>query len=188
MSLNVYISGPMTGIEQFNYPEFFDVESKLAEQRFTVLNPARVDEQHAMHGKCGECDYGRKKHDWRWYMRRCIVLLADADGVATLRGWQQSKGATAEVALAQALGLPVMPWQSWVLRAIQEDDPTMRPGVHRIRRGEGEPKELIVHMLVEDGRGMRTFCGTKGNTNAAKTEEWDLVNCQRCIKKKRGRA
>jgi len=44
---------------------------------------------------------------WADYMRWDLVKLAGCHSVYVLPGWQKSKGASLEVAIAQALGMPV---------------------------------------------------------------------------------
>lgn len=36
------------------------------------------------------------------------------DGIAMLDGWEDSKGATIEHDLAEALGIPCKPWREWL--------------------------------------------------------------------------
>lgn len=121
----LYVAGPMTGIPNFNYPHFREVGDSLRECGFTVLNPVDVDAMHeaernmvdaSLRHVCADCDNGIK-HEWHWYMRRTLKMMLEADGVALLRGWERSRGAKLEVEVAKGLGLPHLPWQSWVLRA-----------------------------------------------------------------------
>jgi len=87
----VYISGPMTGIKDFNFPAFNKVADKLRAEGYEVLNPAE-------HGT-GE--------DWDYYMRKDIKMVADCDMVVVLEGWSKSRGAKIEVFLAAQLGIPI---------------------------------------------------------------------------------
>lgn len=126
----LYVAGPMTGIPDHNYPEFLTVSENLRGCGYIILNPADVDAIHKAElrkitvERCGDCEVGRA-HTWQWYMRRTVKMLCDADGIALLRGWRGSRGAMAEVNLGRALGMEVMPWQNWALRA---------------REGESAPK------------------------------------------------
>jgi hypothetical protein len=129
----LYVAGPMTGKPQFNYPHFMEVTETLTDCGYRVLNPAEVDNLHRAEEaerdvKCAECYHGRK-HEWDWYMRRTIKMLMDAQAIALLRGWEQSRGAKLEVALATQLGMPFRPWQSWVLDVRGDDD--TKPGTRR---------------------------------------------------------
>ena len=129
----LYVAGPMTGKVDLNYPFFREVGQNLTDCGYRVLNPVDVDDLHAAEEldtltKCEVC-YHNRKHEWDWYMRRTVKMLCDADGIALLRGWEQSRGAKIEVAFAQALNMPYRPWQNWVLD-VRGDDPE-KPGTRR---------------------------------------------------------
>lgn len=98
--MKVYISGPMTGLPEFNYPAFVDAERHLASQGHDVVNPVR-------HG------FDPAK-TWSDYMRLALIDVASCDGVALLDGWEGSRGAQLEAHVATSLGLPVAPLRSWV--------------------------------------------------------------------------
>jgi hypothetical protein len=89
----VYVSGPMTGIADLNRPAFHAAAAHLRKEGFEVHNPADVIIDGA---------------DWTLYMRADINLLLQCDKVFVLRGWQKSKGARLEVAIAHQLGMPVL--------------------------------------------------------------------------------
>lgn len=88
----VYLSGPMTGCPDLNYPAFFAAESFAQAQGFLPINPAR----DAPEG-------------WTWtqYMRRSLRLLTDADEIWMLPGWEQSRGARLEHTVAAGLELRI---------------------------------------------------------------------------------
>lgn len=94
-SQRVYISGPMTGLPEHNFPAFHNAAKRLRALGVEVVNPAEINPEPGM--------------PWAWYMRRDIKALMDCDAVATLPGWENSKGATLEVQIATALGMPVHP-------------------------------------------------------------------------------
>lgn len=89
--MKVYISGPMTGLPQFNYPAFFDMAEHICAIGYEPLNQAAQPEQPS----------------WEAYMRHDIKLLMDADMVVMLPGWEQSKGAKIEKQIAEQLNIPV---------------------------------------------------------------------------------
>lgn len=98
----LYIAGPMTGLPDHNYPAFFDVEARLRCAGYETLNSARIDEWNTLF------------RTWDWYMRRALELVVLADGVALLPGWQDSKGATLEVHVAEALGMRQQSVDEWL--------------------------------------------------------------------------
>ncbi|GMA52595.1 hypothetical protein GCM10025857_40110 [Alicyclobacillus contaminans] len=91
--MKIYISGPMTGLPEYNFPAFNRTASFLRSLGIEVINPAE-----------GVTELDKP---WDWYMRRALRLLLDADMVLMLPGWQQSPGARLERDVAQRLGMPV---------------------------------------------------------------------------------
>lgn len=96
----IYVSGPMSGIEDFNFPAFDAAAVRLIALGFEVENPAS---KGVVEG-------------WTWeqYLRLDLRLLLDCDAVATLDGWVDSRGAWLEVSVARALGMPVRPLNDWL--------------------------------------------------------------------------
>lgn len=93
-----YIAGPMTGIPEFNYPEFNRVAKLLRDKGLLVLNPAEMD---------GAVGTG---HPWDFYLRRDLALLAEKVGrVVLLPNWRNSNGATLEKYVAEKLGCEIIP-------------------------------------------------------------------------------
>lgn len=89
----VYLSGPMTGIEEYNHPAFHAAAADLREKGFEVISPAEIE--HPI-------------HTWESCMRKDIMELMNAEKVAVLPGWEKSKGAKIEVYLALDLGMEVI--------------------------------------------------------------------------------
>lgn len=89
--LKVYIAGPITGQPQKNRPAFRRAEKKLLDGGYEPVNPHSLGE----------------RADWSWadYMRACLRLLVECDGILRLPGWQGSRGAQLEAHVAQQLGL-----------------------------------------------------------------------------------
>jgi hypothetical protein len=100
----IYIAGPMTGIDQFNYPAFNAAATHLQARGHDVLNP--VDSEK--HNDSGS------PQTWDWYMRHAIRMLLTADSVALLPGWERSRGARLEFHLSTELHLDVRPLESWM--------------------------------------------------------------------------
>ena len=90
----VYLSGPMTGLPDFNRPAFHAAAAALRAQGHVVINPAEVD-------------LGPDA-SWADYMRVHLAEIARRVArVFVLPGWEGSRGAQLEVHVARALGLPV---------------------------------------------------------------------------------
>lgn len=87
----IYIAGPMTGYENFNY-DAFNLAAKLWErQGWIVLNPA------------GQFN-GDQDLPYETYMRSAIGLVYEARALALLPKWEDSRGARMEVFIAQKMG------------------------------------------------------------------------------------
>ncbi len=101
----VYIAGPMTGYDDWNFPAFFEAERQLLELGYEVINPAHNDgstyEEALASANSG-------KHSWGWYMRRDLKHVLEVDIICLLPNWRSSKGALLEVEVAKALDLPLM--------------------------------------------------------------------------------
>ncbi len=96
----IYISGPMTGYPEYNYPAFIAAEEKLRKLGYVnIINPAKIDHPDT---------------DWNNCIRRAIVALMGADTVVLLPGWDRSKGAKIEYYLAANLGLSVKSYKSLI--------------------------------------------------------------------------
>ena len=98
----IYISGPMSGIPEHNFPAFLRIEEEILEsfaangiENFSIVNPARLDSPDD------------PEMEWADYLRRDIRVLMDCDSIFLLPGWQLSKGANLERAIARALGFRV---------------------------------------------------------------------------------
>lgn len=89
----VYLAGPMSGIAEHNFPAFHAAADRLRGSGLEVVNPA----DHGLVEGLG----------WSDYMRWDLVKLAGCHAVYVLPGWEKSKGASLEIAIARALGMPV---------------------------------------------------------------------------------
>jgi len=88
----IYISGPMSGIEGFNFPAFNAAAALWREAGWTVLNPAENAE-------------GSTERAFSHYIRIDLGHLLQSDAIAMLPGWEYSRGACLEARCANALAL-----------------------------------------------------------------------------------
>ena len=95
----LYLSGPMGGIKDLNFPAFHDAAKRLRKSGFDILNPAELDAKIPKDQRAG----------WTWsdYLRRDIAVLMGCSGIVTLPGWEASRGARLEVSTAKSLGMSV---------------------------------------------------------------------------------
>ena len=101
----LYVAGPMSNVgpPTWNFPAFNAAAEGLRAAGYDVVNPA---------------DHGIND-GWEWadYMRLALSAMLTCEGVATLPGWLESRGATLEVHVAKALGMPVRPVEHWLAEA-----------------------------------------------------------------------
>jgi hypothetical protein len=114
--LKVYVAGPMRGIPEFNFPAFHAAADALKQIGCVVFNPAAKDnERHGTDISKGNAtgDEAIASAQHGFNLREALSMdlawiCAEADAIALLPGWKNSKGATAEHATAVALGLKVV--------------------------------------------------------------------------------
>lgn len=98
--MRLYIAGPMTGLPDFNYPAFYAAADRLRAAGYEVENPAENKPEGTA--------------SWLAYMRMSLVQISPVDGIALLPGWQDSKGASLEVHIAESLGLRLWGVDQWL--------------------------------------------------------------------------
>jgi hypothetical protein len=98
-----YIAGPMRGYPKFNFPAFYKAEEELRSQGFSVINPARMDEEEGFSPDCDPASV-----DSRAFFDRDVTAIRMSNGIIMLPGWEKSIGATAEMHIAKWLGKEVL--------------------------------------------------------------------------------
>lgn len=114
--MKIYVAGPMRGIPEFNFPAFHAAADMLRFEGHEVFNPAEKDnEKHGTDISKGNAtgDEAIAKAEHGFNLREALGadlawICAEADAVALLPGWENSKGARAEAATAMALGLKLL--------------------------------------------------------------------------------
>jgi len=97
----IYVAGPMTGIEDFNFPAFNAVAAKLRAFGYMVENPA---EHGVVEGA-----------EWADYMAYDLTRLGLCGVICLLPGWENSEGAKLEVLIGQRLGMTVVNAQNLLM-------------------------------------------------------------------------
>lgn len=143
----IYIAGPMRGKDRWNLTAFLAAEASLRAEGWHVFNPAAIVQalNYPLTYPCepggGE---GADEH-LAHVMLSDFACLLHCDAIALLSGWEESRGATAELALAQFLGLEVLCAQS--LRPIR---PRLTPWADKTRCDCGEVKHVTALCRVCD--------------------------------------
>lgn len=97
-----YLSGPMSGVPQFNFPLFDRAAAELRAAGMTVVSPAEMDDgpvrDAAMASANGaHVDGGVAGSTWGDFLARDVKRIADGvTGIVLLPGWEQSRGARLE--------------------------------------------------------------------------------------------
>lgn len=117
MNKAIYIAGPMRGYPNFNFP-VFNAAADYWERvcGFTVFNPAQDDVEEygtdiSVGNDTGCEEQAAKEHGF--CLRDALArdtewICKTATHIYMLKGWEASKGARAEWALADALGLTIL--------------------------------------------------------------------------------
>ncbi|OON40629.1 nucleoside 2-deoxyribosyltransferase [Izhakiella australiensis] len=91
--MKTYIAGPMTGLPDYNRAAFFAAAEEITASGGIPLNTAFLPD-------------GLSDAD---YMAISLTMLQCADAIYLLDGWRGSAGARAEYALAEKLGIRILP-------------------------------------------------------------------------------
>ena len=90
----VYISGPMTGIPESNFPAFNAEAARLRALGYEVVNSAELNPDPAT--------------GWHQCMRVDLAALLTCDTLALIPGWQKSQGAHLEMHVASRVGIEIV--------------------------------------------------------------------------------
>lgn len=90
----IYIAGPMTGYENYNFDAFNNAAKQFRDKGYEVRNPA---EHGVVEGA-----------EWEDYMAYDLTQLGECGVIYLLKGWQMSKGACLEQLIAQNLNMKIV--------------------------------------------------------------------------------
>jgi nucleoside 2-deoxyribosyltransferase len=93
-----YISGPMSGIPDYNYPYFEKVTKQLRARGFNILSPHENPQPTTSLTTEGL---------WQYFMNLCEKQVEEADVIIMLPGWMYSRGAMQELQWAIEQRMPV---------------------------------------------------------------------------------
>lgn len=89
----IYISGPMSGKPDFNFPAFHSAAASLRSLGYEVHSPAELNLNTSL--------------PWEVLMRHALRQMLLCDAIYMLEGWSNSKGAKIEWNLANGLNMIV---------------------------------------------------------------------------------
>lgn len=92
----IYLAGKMSGVASLNWPAFDEKAAELRHEGWDVVNPAELDRNAGIdpNRQLGEYDYTE-------CALRDVEALLDCDAIYLMAGWQHSRGASWERALAK---------------------------------------------------------------------------------------
>lgn len=96
--MKVYLSGPMSGIAEHNYPAFTHAAARLRGAGYDVVSAHEVE--HPDNGNPGSLPWGD-------YLRNDLAAMLGCDTIALLPNWNLSRGATLELYVATQIGMTI---------------------------------------------------------------------------------
>jgi len=99
--LKIFLSGPMTGLPNYNFDRFNEVEKKLKDAGFDVVNPVVICERF------GQENVVKDKRLFDAMVARQQVEERKCNAVLLLDGWQSSKGVRLELDTALKNGFKI---------------------------------------------------------------------------------
>ena len=98
----VYLSGPMRGFKDLNFPAFDKARDFWIVKGHAVISPADMDRQDPVNPLLDHMN------TMRIYARRDLTHIVEhVDAVVMLDNWEKSRGALAELMVALWVGLKV---------------------------------------------------------------------------------
>jgi nucleoside 2-deoxyribosyltransferase len=109
-TLRVYVAGPMAGLPEHNFPAFHAEAARLRALGYEVLSPAeKAGEQAAVAASTHGLAF-RETQTYKDFLRADLRMVLDCDAISLLPGWENSRGASLELTVAEAIGLEI--WDS----------------------------------------------------------------------------
>lgn len=89
--MKVFISGPMTGIEGYNFPKFNRYETILTEKGYEVVNPVHICKKYK------EKEVLASTKVFNQMVNEELQELVKCDAIFLLDGWNESEGSKLEL-------------------------------------------------------------------------------------------
>lgn len=105
--MKIYIAGPVFGYPNNNREAFEAAVLEIHDAwgyGVVTVNPLDIP-PHEHPGTTCPTTYPAGSHDAACEMRSDLEALLDCDAIYLLKGWEHSRGANAEFAVAKALGM-----------------------------------------------------------------------------------
>lgn len=113
----LYVSGPMSGHPDHNFPAFHEAARQERSYGYDVVSPAELDLEE-QGGIPDPVEVGGK--EYIEYLSRDVLHVVGVDAIIALPGWQKSRGAKFEAYIAAGLEKPVYSYTTRDRIAIHE--------------------------------------------------------------------
>lgn len=128
----VYVSGPMTGYPEHNFPAFNEAAEGLRKLGYRVCSPAETD---------GFLGIGELTH--AEYLRFDFQRVLESDFLVALDGWERSLGAISEILMAVRMGVKVWRWSTFEnYDRVTYDD--VAAAISALHVGDAESTTIII--------------------------------------------
>lgn len=109
--MTVYLAGPMSGYPELNAPAFRSAARQLRGEGYEVVSPVEMDEAEGLDFTKAEAP---TEDEYFGFLRRDILRIIEdrVEALFVLPGWEESRGAAAEVELARNLGFPIISYET----------------------------------------------------------------------------
>ena len=104
----IYVAGGMRGYKDFNFPAFDAARDMLLQQGWNVISPADLDRARGIEGIGMRGDEPFTTEQVEQFVREDVEAVIKADAIYLLKGWENSKGARSEKAVAEWLGREIL--------------------------------------------------------------------------------
>jgi hypothetical protein len=101
-----YLAGPMSGIEDYNFPLFHETARRLRALGAEVVSPAELDT---------DPDTNKASSDpYPVCLKKDLAALLTCDGIVLLENWENSNGACLEVRIAQMTQMVIITLENFL--------------------------------------------------------------------------
>lgn len=113
--MRAYLSGPMTGIPEFNFPRFREVAEDLRSRGHEVVSPAELDEDAGVAVRPDQTHLDGGSDEYNTLLSRdehVITNDPELEAIVFLEGWRDSTGAKREGQRAIERGLALYEYKA----------------------------------------------------------------------------
>lgn len=139
-----YVSGKMTGLDDYGRKKFSDAKLYLKSKGYEVFCPSDIGVINTW--------------EWEDYMKYCISELSKCDVVFMLDGWEDSRGAKEEYRIAQLLKIPIdyLNDETIIINAYKDDIKNFIKSVDELKM-KCDSSEIVSNLLSEISKSVKSL-------------------------------